>query len=71
VSDTYTCAHCGGTFVKGWTDEEANAEAAEAFAPSELEDVALVCEDCWQAMRAAMPDFDARYPVPTHDTEAR
>ncbi len=59
--DTYKCAACGGTFTKGWTDEEAAAEAASVFTPEELKDTSLVCDPCWREMRAAMPDFAERY----------
>lgn len=59
--DQFTCGACGGTFPKAWSDEEALAEAEDAFDPSELEDAAVVCDDCWREMRRAMPDFDARY----------
>jgi len=60
---TFTCGACGGTFPRGWTDEEAAAEALAAFSPGELltEAVGVVCDDCWQAMRREMPDLDARY----------
>ena len=61
MSGTYTCAACHGTFTKGWSDQSAAAEAQTAFTPGELEDPALICEFCWQAMRATMPDFDRRY----------
>lgn len=52
---------CGEAFISGWSDEEAKAEAEATFTPAELVDAAIVCEDCWQAMRKAMPDMDARY----------
>lgn len=58
---TFTCAACGGVYVALATDEEVAAEAAAAFSPDELVDAASVCDDCWHSMRAAMPDFDARY----------
>lgn len=61
MSDTYVCGACGGTFAKGWTDEEAAAEAGSAFSPAELDDAAIVCDDCWQKMRATMGDLDTRY----------
>lgn len=61
MSETYRCAACGGTFTKGWSDDEAAAEAAGAFAAVELEDAAVVCDDCWLGMRRAMPDLDERY----------
>lgn len=56
----YDCAICGGTF----TDPEpelAVEEATAVFQSEELEDAGRVCDDCFQDMRRAMPDFDARY----------
>lgn len=61
TAGTYTCQGCGGVFEHGWSYEEAQAEAKATFTAEELAHTAVVCEDCWQAMRRAMPDFDARY----------
>lgn len=52
----YTCAHCGGTFEAGWSDEEARAEfeknwPGEPFDP----DLPQVCDDCYRMMVAADP----------------
>lgn len=50
MTDTFTCAHCGGTFPKAWTDEEAQAEADNQWA-DELGagmDMAVICDDCYQ-----------------------
>lgn len=56
VSDDFTCAHCGGTFMKAWSDEEAQAEAEELFEPDELlDDPVLVCDVCWNKMRTEYP----------------
>lgn len=44
MSDDFTCAHCGETFPKAWSDEEALAEAeVHGFDP---DDCVVVCEDC-------------------------
>jgi hypothetical protein len=59
----FTCDACGGTFTSEWSDEDAQTEAALAFDPAELEGAAVVCDDCFQDMRAVMPDMDARYRV--------
>jgi hypothetical protein len=48
TSETFTCAHCGDTHEKGWTDEEAMAEAEGLLSGAELEDLAVVCDDCWR-----------------------
>lgn len=46
--DTFTCDMCGGTFNKGRTDEEADAEAAAIFGDAPPpEGRSIVCEDCW------------------------
>lgn len=58
---TYTCEACQGIFRSGWSDEKAQAEARSAFSEQELVDTAVVCDDCWREMRAAMPDLDERY----------
>jgi hypothetical protein len=45
---TFVCACCGETFVKGRTDEEADAEMRERFTPEEIDGGPLqtVCEEC-------------------------
>lgn len=48
MSDTFTCEICRGVFEKAWTDEEAMAEAEEAFPTSDLTDTGLVCDDCYE-----------------------
>ncbi len=58
--EEFTCDECGGVFTKGWSDEEAEAEARDFFGegPSLLEgytaasdpDMAVVCDVCWQKM---------------------
>lgn len=48
--DTFTCAICGGTFAKGWSDEEANAEAQGIFGvdnASKSQEMAVICDDCF------------------------
>lgn len=47
---TYVCAVCEGTFDKGWSDEEADAERAEQFPGFEQSDCDLVCDDCYKRM---------------------
>lgn len=51
TDNTYTCEACGGIFPKGWSDEEANAEALETFGiEADDPEAALVCDDCYMAM---------------------
>lgn len=56
----FTCAQCGGTFEKGWTDEEAAAEAQANFSATELEDTAMICDDCYGPFMAALPRAETR-----------
>lgn len=44
----FKCACCGGEFEKGWSDEEALAEAKTQFTQVELSDKAVVCDDCYK-----------------------
>jgi hypothetical protein len=48
--DEYTCAACGGVFGKGWSDEEAAAESVELFGEWPAEQMAVVCDDCFNKM---------------------
>jgi hypothetical protein len=56
---TYRCACCGQTFEKGWSDAEAQAEAAQAFGVTTTENCALVCDDCYQDLMERMDAWDA------------
>ena len=49
MTDIYTCAHCGGTFEKAWSDEEAAAESLSIW--GKLDDPTTICDDCWQIVR--------------------
>lgn len=55
MSDTFTCAYCGGTFQRRpeWTDEDALAEAKEFFGydvPKAEQEV--LCDDCYTKFKA-------------------
>lgn len=50
MTETFTCAHCGWTGEKGWSDEEAEAEAAQNFGDLEPDDRVLICDDCYRVM---------------------
>lgn len=56
----FTCDSCGETFPKGWSDEEARAEADELFGDDLGDDPAVVCDDCFNAMTAKIPIADWR-----------
>lgn len=58
MTDTYTCEQCGGTFEKGWTDEEAQAEAERLWGEGGPDDPATVCDDCFNAMNEEYPVED-------------
>jgi hypothetical protein len=45
--DTYTCAMCGGTFEKGWSDEDAAAELEANCPGMPREACAIICDDCF------------------------
>lgn len=47
---TFTCAACGRTFDKEISDAEAMAEAKALYPPAMLEDVAVICHDCYRGM---------------------
>jgi hypothetical protein len=49
----FTCANCGGTFVKGWSDEEAADEAGRVFG-ADIPDPVVVCDDCYTEMMRVM-----------------
>lgn len=57
----FVCGECGGTFDKGWSDEDAQAEMLANFGELPDDDRVTVCDDCFQAMernmRAAGLDF--------------
>ena len=61
MSHSYICAVCQGEFV----DEDFDAaldEAAATFAPVELRDSYVVCDDCWRDMREKHPPHHRARP---------
>lgn len=51
MTDEYTCAVCGETYKKGWSDEDAFEEYQETFPDvPENEPMEVVCDDCYQRM---------------------
>jgi len=64
MTDTFTCANCGDTHEKGWSDEEAAAEAQENFPGIDTTDpveAPVVCDDCYNRImgraRAEAPEL--------------
>lgn len=49
MPETYTCAVCRGTFEKGWSEEEAQAELKQDFNVP-VEQCDIVCDDCYKEM---------------------
>ncbi len=53
AAEIFTGEVCGGTFVKGRTDEEAIAEMRETWQPHEGDDeLELVCDPCFGKVMA-------------------
>ena len=46
--DTYICDRCHGEFEYGWSKEEAIAEAQKLWTSDELNQAAIVCDDCFK-----------------------
>jgi len=55
MSDTYTCAACDGVFSFDWTEEEALAEKEKNWGDMPIEDMAIVCDDCYREMMGLAP----------------
>jgi hypothetical protein len=55
MAETFTCAMCGKTYDKEWTDEEAMAEAEGIFGDQLGDDPDVVCDDCFNKMGGAVP----------------
>lgn len=51
MDNTFTCAMCNQTFEKGWTEEEALAEAKEYWGDTTGISMTQVCDDCWEKIR--------------------
>jgi hypothetical protein len=63
-AETFTCASCGDTHEKGWSDEEAAAEAQQNFPGIDVTDpdeAPVVCDACYQHImgraRAEAPEL--------------
>ena len=64
TAETFTCARCGETHDKGWSDAEAAAEAEGNFPGIDVTDpdeAGVVCDDCYEYLmgraRAEAPDL--------------
>jgi hypothetical protein len=54
LGDPFTCDCCGHAFTKGWSDEEAMAEAESLYPAEDLEaeEPGIVCDPCFQVIMA-------------------
>ena len=51
MTNTFTCAMCGGTFERNRSDQEAMEETRAIFGDDvTLEECDLVCDGCWQSI---------------------
>ncbi len=56
MSNEFTCYLCKGTFEKGWTDEESEAEFSVLFPDTtRSDDDELVCDVCFEKMKVVLP----------------
>jgi len=61
AKDQYTCAACGETHDKQWSDEEAMAEAHANFGDTiDQEACDIVCDDCYKQMMKECPPLSAK-----------
>lgn len=47
MNKEYTCSGCHKTFTTAWSDEEAMQESKEVWGEYSKEDLAVVCDDCY------------------------
>jgi hypothetical protein len=50
-ADEYQCAMCGGIYTKGWSEQEARAETQQYWPDTPQEELAVICDDCWQGVQ--------------------
>ena len=49
----FTCEMCKGTFPKGWTDEDAQAEREDnGWVDTPDEDMCVICDVCYKKVMA-------------------
>lgn len=51
IEETYICCICHETFNKGWSDEEAAAEAETLHPGLPLNEQNLACDDCFASLQ--------------------
>lgn len=50
MTKEFMCAQCGKVFPKAWSDEESMAESKELFGEIAIEELAIVCDNCFKKM---------------------
>jgi uncharacterized protein with PIN domain len=63
---TYTCAMCKETFEKGVSDEEAIAEMESHFGKVPIEELAVVCNDCYKLIDPATHPHEVETAIADH-----
>ena len=51
----YACECCGNSFESTWSDADARAEKERVFPDVPFSACAIVCDDCYQKIMAAVP----------------
>src|SRR6266567_841058 len=54
---TYTCAQCDQTFIKGWSDGEAIAELKSSYPGFDIDDCKMICDDCYKQRPKSYKEF--------------
>lgn len=52
IEGNYKCERCGGEFLNGWSEKEAEAEAVALWGDIKPEDQVTLCDDCFKKMMA-------------------
>lgn len=52
----YKCDQCGNIYEFGWSEEEAEKEMKENWGDISKEDMAIVCDDCYDVMNPNLPE---------------
>ena len=71
MSDHFTCDGCGETFVKAWSDEEAEAEFQLLFPEnSEDDEKAVLCQGCHELVQGQLRGPRITLDLDTGSTDA-
>lgn len=58
----FTCESCHRTFERGRPDDEATTESKTLWGDLPKEELAVVCDDCFRALRAARGGWPDEVP---------